>query len=50
LKAQKGDTLTLTETPSGVLLTPYDPEFEKDMKLASELMGRYRNSLREIAK
>lgn len=50
LKVRKGDTVVLTETPSGVLLTPYDPEFEKDMERASRIMGRYRNALRELAK
>ncbi len=50
LKAQKGDTLVLTESPNGGQLTPHDPEFERDMETAYDLMARYRNALRELAK
>lgn len=31
-------------------ITPYDPEFEKQMKLAEEGMARYRNTLRALSK
>jgi len=41
----------LTETPEGSdRLTPYDPEFEAQMKLAEEGMARYRNTLHTLAK
>lgn len=50
LKASKGDTLVLTEGPEGCLLTPYDPDFEKDMQAAYRSMKRFRNALRELAK
>lgn len=50
LKIEKGDTLTLIETPNGVELTPYDPEFEADMEAARKVMRKYRNALRELAK
>jgi putative addiction module antidote len=50
LKAKMGDTLILTETPAGCLLTAYDPEFEKDMSTAYRGMDRFRNALRELAK
>jgi putative addiction module antidote len=50
LKVNKGSTLILTETPEGCLLTPYDPEFEKDMRAAYRDMDRFRNALRELAK
>ncbi len=50
LKVRKGDTVILTESPSGVLITPYNPEFAADMDRAYEIMGRYRNALRELAK
>ena len=33
-----------------VRLTPYDPEFERQMTLAREGMAAYRNTLRELAK
>ena len=39
LKVKKGDTLFLTEAPDGgYRLTPYDPEFERQMRLADEIM------------
>ena len=31
-------------------ITPYDPAFEEQMRFAREGMGRYRNTLRELAK
>lgn len=49
LKAQKGDTLFLTETPDGYEISVYDPEFEKQMETARQVMRRYRNTLRELA-
>lgn len=50
LKIEKGDTLYLTETPDGYKVTPYDPEFERQMQLAEGLMRDRRNVLRELAK
>jgi hypothetical protein len=32
------------------LLTPYDPGFEEKMQKAEEIMRRYRNALRALAK
>lgn len=49
LKAQKGDTLFLTETPDGYEISAYDPEFEQQMEAARQVMRRYRNTLRELA-
>jgi putative addiction module antidote len=50
LRVQKGDTIYLTEAPEGLLLTPYDPEFEKQMTIARDVMNEYRDTLRELAK
>jgi len=50
LKVQKGDTLFLTETKEGYLLTPYNPEFETQMRHAEDVVARYRNTLKELAK
>ena len=50
LKLQKGDTLFLTETKEGYLLTPYDPEFAAQMQQAEDVISRYRNTLKELAK
>src|SRR5260370_38403164 len=50
LKLQKGDTLFLTETKEGYLLTPYHPEFEAQMQQAEDVMSRYPNTLKDLAK
>lgn len=51
LHVEDGDRLFLTEAPEGSYrLTPYDPEFEVQMKLAEEGMARYRNTLHALAK
>lgn len=51
LKVQKGDTLYLTEAPDGgYRLTPYDPDFERQMALAEEIMHDDRDILRALAK
>jgi putative addiction module antidote len=50
LNVREGDTLYLTKAPDGFRVTPYDPEFEEQMKLAREIMKRDRNILRALAK
>ena len=50
LNVGEGDTLYLTKTPDGFRITPYDPEFEKQMKAAREIMKQDRKILRELAK
>lgn len=50
LKVKKGDSVFFTETPDGYAVTPYDPEFERQMDAARRGMSRYRNALRELAK
>lgn len=51
LRVSEGDTVYLTESADGgYQVTPYDPEFEKQMQLAEEGMARYRNTLRALAK
>ncbi|MBF0187084.1 MAG: AbrB/MazE/SpoVT family DNA-binding domain-containing protein [Magnetococcales bacterium] len=50
LRVEKGDTLYVVETPDGIQLTPYDPEFAKQMELAEELMRDERDVLRKLAK
>lgn len=50
LRVSEGDTLFLTEAPDGYRVTPYDPEFEAQMKEARSVMQRRRNVLRELAK
>ena len=51
LKVKKGDTVYLTEAPDGgYRLTPYDPEFERQMSLAEEIMHQDREVLKVLAK
>jgi putative addiction module antidote len=50
LKLKKGDMLYLTETPDGYRLTPYDPEFARQMELAERIMQEDRDILRALAK
>ncbi len=51
LKVKKGDTLFLTEMPEGgYRLTPYNPDFERQMRLAEEVMRADRDMLRALAK
>ena len=51
LKVKKGDTIFLTESPDGgYRLTPYDPDFERQMKLAEDIMHEDREVLRALAK
>jgi putative addiction module antidote len=50
LRLEPGDTVLAVETDSGILLTPFDPDAERALKLAAKAAKRYRNALRELAK
>lgn len=50
LKLEKGDTFYVTESPDGMRITPNDPVFEAQMRLAREVMKERRNVLHELAK
>ncbi|MGH6914320.1 MAG: AbrB/MazE/SpoVT family DNA-binding domain-containing protein [Geminicoccaceae bacterium] len=50
LRVRKGDTLYLSETPDGIELSPYDPEFDREIETARVVMRRYRNALRKLAR
>jgi putative addiction module antidote len=50
LHVQAGDEVFVVETEQGVLLTPYDPDFQKAMKAYERTASKYRNALRELAK
>jgi putative addiction module antidote len=50
LRLKQGDTVYLTETPDGFRLTPYDPEFERQMALVRRVAKKRRNVLRQLAK
>ena len=48
LNIQKGDVLYVTETPDGVQLTPYRADFDQTMKVAQDVMRRYRDTLKKL--
>ena len=50
LRAEKGDLLYLIDSPEGLTLTPYSPEFSAQMEAAEKVMKKYRNALHELAK
>ncbi len=50
LKIEKGDKLFLTDAPDGYRITPFDPDFERQMQLARKIMRERRNVLKELAK
>jgi len=50
LRVKEGDSLSVTETPDGIQLSPYDPEFEAAMEAFDRGRTRYRNALRRLAK
>lgn len=50
LRVEKGDSLFFTESPDGYRITPYDPDFERQMELAHKVMSEDRDALRELAK
>lgn len=51
LKVRKGDTLYLTEAPGGgYRLTPYDPDFARQMELADDIMHDDREVLKALAR
>jgi putative addiction module antidote len=49
LKVQKGDTLYISDTPDGIKLTPYDPEFAEEMEAGRKVMRKHRDVLRKLA-
>jgi len=51
LKVQEGDVLYLTEGAENSLrVTGERPGFREKMEIAEDLMNRYRNAFRELAK
>jgi putative addiction module antidote len=51
LKVKKGDTVYMTAAPGGgYRLTPYNPDFERQMELAETIMHDDREILRALAR
>jgi len=50
LQVNGEDSLLLTETSEGFILTRYSEEFRRQMAIAEEGMREYRDALSELAK
>jgi len=50
MKVGKGDTLFLVEEPEGYTISPYQKDFDRQIKIAESVMHKYRNALHELAK
>jgi putative addiction module antidote len=51
LKAEEGDTVTVTEASDGSLrISPHKAEVARQLAVAQGILKRYRNTLRELAK
>jgi putative addiction module antidote len=49
LRVEKGDQLFITETPSGIELSPYRPDFAAKIEVAKTIMRENRDVLRRLA-
>jgi len=49
LRVDRGDELMVLETPDGIRLTPYDPEFAAQLDIAEDIMRERRDLLRKLA-
>lgn len=50
MRVKKDDALFAVETSEGYLLTPYDPEVERQLARGREFMARHRSVFRALAK
>lgn len=50
LKLEKGDTVFVTEAANGLMLTPYDPGLDAQLKAGREFMREYRDTFHQLAK
>ena len=49
LRVERGDELMLLETPEGIMLTSYDPEFARQLDVAERVMREDRDLLKKLA-
>ena len=50
LRAEVGDSIFVSETPEGLRISAHDPEFERQMAVAEQIMREDRDILRVLAK
>lgn len=46
---REGDRVHLIELEDGILITPFDPDFEEALEIYEEGAKRYRNAMRKLA-
>ncbi|HSM22576.1 MAG TPA: AbrB/MazE/SpoVT family DNA-binding domain-containing protein, partial [Rubrivivax sp.] len=44
LKLEKGDTVFVTDAANGVMLTPYDPTLDEQLKAGRDFMREFRDT------
>lgn len=49
MNVKTGDQLQIVETGKGIALEPIDDSFERQMKAAREMMGKYKVALQKLA-
>ncbi len=49
LRVTKGDTLYAVETPNGIELSAYNPDFAAQMNMAEDIMREDRDVLKKLA-
>ncbi len=49
LRVTKGDILYVLETPGGIELVPYDPEYVSQVEVAEDVMREDRDVLKKLA-
>jgi putative addiction module antidote len=50
LRLEKGQSVFLTDTPEGYVLTPYDPKLEEQITAGRAFMSEFRDSFHQLAK
>lgn len=50
LNLSQGDEVSVVKQADGIALKSVDADFDKQMETARDVMARYRNALRELAK
>lgn len=50
MRLENGDELLVMRTEHGIMLSPYDPDFEAAMTVFDRGRKKFRNALRELAR
>ena len=50
LRVKKGESVFLTESKEGYILTPYDPALEEEITAGREFIREFRGTFHQLAK